>query len=124
MGINVTIHGNIGTDLEKSATSGGTTTAQFRVASTDRRYNSQTSQWEDKKDRDGNPSTSWVTAIAYGKNAEKVLQTFKKGDAVKITGQLEVRDFERGDHSRGTAVEVSVAGIENPFENADEAPAE
>jgi len=114
--IKVTINGNIGTDIEQDETRGGTKTASFRLASNDRRYNTDSQEWEDKG------TTSWVNVTAYGKRAEEVL-AFAKGDLVVITGTQEVRDFERKDHSRGTAVEVAVSSIKKQL-GADEDEAE
>ena len=44
---NITVVGNIVADPELRFTPAGAAVANFRVASTPRRYNSQTNQWED-----------------------------------------------------------------------------
>lgn len=53
--------------------------------------------------------TSWITIKALGKRAEAFSKwTLDKGQQVWGCGELQVREYERNDGSKGVAVEVLV----------------
>ena len=54
-----------------------------------------------------NKGTTWITVKALGKRAEAFDKwTLDKGQQVWGCGELQVREFDRKDGSKGTAVEV------------------
>lgn len=52
--------------------------------------------------------TSWITAVLFGKRATGLAPYIKKGTRATIWGELRVREFQRGDGSKGIAVECIV----------------
>lgn len=65
---------------------------------------------ENKKDDAGNwqtISTVWVRVSLWEAEAESAAEHLKKGDAVTVTGQLLVREYEKKDGGgTGTSVEI------------------
>ena len=76
----VVISGNLGADVESSATGGGTMVANIRIA-------------VNKHSPDGqggfNTKTSWVSVKSFGPIAERMIGKLSKGSKVIITGELE-----------------------------------
>lgn len=54
----------------------------------------------------GSARTSWFNCSIWGRDAQYLGRTMSKGDWVSVSGQLEVRTYQRSDGTRGTAVEV------------------
>jgi single-strand DNA-binding protein len=77
--------GNLGQDPEMRTTGSGTTVANLRVATTDRR-----------KDRDGNwtDHTEWHSVVVFGRTAENVGRFCKKGKQVFIEGRIQTRKWQ------------------------------
>lgn len=71
-----TLVGRLGTDPERI----GTTGARFRLSSSDRAKNEQ-GQWEDR-------DQTWTTIKVWGKNADYVMSTLKKGQEVIVVGTM------------------------------------
>lgn len=71
-----TIVGRLGTDPERI----GSTGARFRLSSSDRARNEQ-GQWEDR-------DQTWTTVKVWGKNADHVISTLKKGQEVIVIGTM------------------------------------
>ena len=80
--------GNLGADPEMRTTGSGTTVANLRVATTDRR-----------KDRDGNwtDHTEWHSVVVFGRTAENVGRFCKKGKQVFIEGRIQTRKWQDKD---------------------------
>lgn len=72
--ITATIAGNLGADAELKQTSNGGTVLRFRVASTSKRGQNET--------------TTWVGCSWFGKRAEAVAQYLSKGASVVVAGEL------------------------------------
>lgn len=75
----------------------------FRVASNERRYDREKSQWIDGE-------TTWVTVNTFRSLAEHAGVSFSKGDRVVVNGRLRVRKWVNGDR-RGTAVEIEAEAV-------------
>lgn len=71
-----TVVGRLGTDPERI----GSTGARFRLFSSDRVKNEQ-GQWEDR-------DQTWTTIKVWGKNADYVMSTLKKGQEVIVMGTM------------------------------------
>lgn len=99
----ITVVGNIANDPEQRTFRGDETVTSFRVACTQRVYDSSTSTWGD-----GHTSYYNVSAFrALGKNAYAAL---RKGQRVVVTGRLRVRNWDNGT-TRGTAVDIDADAL-------------
>lgn len=100
MSLNVfTFTGRLGADAEVKYTAGGTAIWSARVA-VDYGYGD-------------NKGTSWVTAKSIGKRAESLGKLeLQKGAAIGGTGELQVREYDKRDGTKGTSVECLVNEIE------------
>jgi single-strand DNA-binding protein len=89
--------GNLGKDAEIRATGGGTTIANLRLATTDRRK-AQDGTWEDH--------TEWHSVIAFGKIADVMERFGKKGKMLYIEGRLQTREYTDKDGNKRWSTEV------------------
>lgn len=78
--IDATITGNI-TEPQLSYTGNNQPVVNFRIASTDRKLNNQSGQWEDISE------TLWVN-VAIWDNPEDVYEELVKGQRLTVTGKL------------------------------------
>lgn len=99
-----TIIGTVGTDPRLVELQGGRKLVSFRVAETQRRFDSVKNEWVDG-------DTNWLTAIAFGKLAEHATLSVSKGERVIITGRLQVRNWDDGNGKSGTNVEIVADGL-------------
>lgn len=81
----VILVGNLGGDPEVKHTQGGTTVANFNVATTER--------W---KDRDGQmqEQTEWHRVVAWGKLADICGEYLRKGSKVYVEGSSKTRKWQ------------------------------
>jgi single-strand DNA-binding protein len=81
----VLLIGNLGQDPEMRSTASGTSVANLRLATTDRR-----------KDREGNwnDHTEWHSVVAFGRTAENVAQYCRKGKQLFVEGRLQTRKWQ------------------------------
>ena len=98
---NITVVGNIVADPELRFTPAGAAVANFRVASTPRRYNQQTSQWEDGE-------AMFLTCNVWRQAAENVAETLTKGMRVIVTGRLRQRSYQTREGENRTVFEIEV----------------
>ncbi|WP_151529719.1 MULTISPECIES: single-stranded DNA-binding protein [Corynebacterium] len=97
----ITIVGNLVADPELRFTPSGAAVANFRVASTPRRYNSQTGQWEDGE-------ALFLQCNVWRQAAENVAESLTKGMRVIVNGRLRQRTFDTREGERRTVFEVEV----------------
>ena len=71
-----TVVGRLGTDPERI----GSTGARFRLSSSDRVRN-ENGEWQDQ-------NQTWTTVKVWGKNADYVISTLKKGQEVIVVGTM------------------------------------
>lgn len=95
----VTLIGNLTADPELKFTTQGTALVSFRIASSDRRKNAQTGEWEDG-------DTTFLRVTAWRQLAENAAESLTKGDRVVITGRLKSRDYEDKDGTKKTSYEI------------------
>lgn len=95
----VTVVGNVVADPERRTTKSGVPFAAFRLASTVRRLNAQTREYEDA-------GTSYYHVTAFRTIGANVWKSLKRGDPVLVYGRQRVNQFVRADNSVGTAVEI------------------
>ncbi|HCL5825214.1 TPA: single-stranded DNA-binding protein [Escherichia coli] len=94
----ITLGGNIGNDMEVRYTQNGKAIGSFPLA--------VTNGYGDNK------RTMWITCLVFGERAEKLAPHIRKGGKIVVSGRLDVRQYDRNDGTKGTAVEVAV----NEFE--------
>ena len=92
----VTLIGNLGKDAE-IRNGGGTTIANLRLATTDRRK-AQDGTWQDH--------TEWHSVVAFGKTAEVMEKWGKKGKMLYIEGRLQTREYNDKDGNKRWSTEV------------------
>lgn len=98
---NITVVGNAVNDPELRFTPSGAAVANFRIASTPRRFNSQTNQWEDGE-------ALFLTCNVWRKAAENVAETISKGMRVIVTGRLRQRSYQTKEGENRTVYEIEV----------------
>jgi single-strand DNA-binding protein len=91
--------GRLGTDPEKI----GSTGARFRLSSSDRVKNEQ-GQWEDR-------DQTWTTVKVWGKNAEYVLSTLKKGQEVIVVGTIAEESWTDKEGNKRSSYELKADHI-------------
>jgi single-strand DNA-binding protein len=97
----ITVVGNIVADPELRFTPSGAPVANFRVASTPRRYNSQTQQWEDGE-------AMFLTCNVWRNAAENVAESLTKGMRVIVHGRLKSRSYQTREGENRTVFEIDV----------------
>jgi single-strand DNA-binding protein len=83
----ITIRGFVASDIKSSTTTRGTSTASFRLGSTERRFDRATNTWVD-----GN--TNWYTVQTFRHLAGHVVCSVKKGQRIIVVGRLRLRQWE------------------------------
>lgn len=81
----VTLLGNVGKDPEMRSTAGGTTVANFTLATSDRQKDAQ-GNWTDK--------TEWHNLVCFQRTAEIVRDYVKKGSQVFVEGKIQTRSWD------------------------------
>ena len=92
--------GNLGKDPETRYTTGSNPTAvcRFTIA-VDKGYG------ENKK-------TVWVNIVTFGKLAENCQKFLQKGRKVYASGELDIREYDKQDGTKGYITEVNARDIE------------
>ena len=78
--------GNLGKDAEKTTTPSGVSIARFNLATTHRRKNNATGEWEDR--------TEWHRVVLIGKQADALQRYLVKGKQVYVEGRIENRSWD------------------------------
>jgi single-strand DNA-binding protein len=102
--IYVTIAGRLVADPESRSTKGGVPFTAFRVASTVRRLNARTNQYEDA-------GTSFVNVTAFRSLGVNAAHSLHRGDPVVVHGRMRVNQWMRSDDTPATSVEVDAYTI-------------
>lgn len=101
----VTVVGNVVADPELKFTPSGVACTSVTVASTPRKMNSETNQWED-----GEPL--FLRCTLWRHLAENFAETVRRGDQVIVCGRLRQRrwETETGERRTSTELDAEVAG--------------
>lgn len=101
-----TIHGEarIVGQPEMRATPAGKNVLQARVVANRRKLNEQTQQWE-------NTAEAWLNLAMWDKLAERNDGYLNDKDIIVFEGELEVRQYDRKDGTKGTSVDVRVTNV-------------
>lgn len=98
---NITVVGNLVADPELRFTPNGAAVANFRIASTPRRFNSQTNEWEDGE-------ALFLTCNIWRQAAENVAESLTRGMRVIVTGRLRQRSYQTREGENRTVFEIEV----------------
>ncbi len=102
--IYVTVAGRLVAAPEARNTKSGVPFTAFRIASTIRRPNPQTRQYEDA-------ATNFVNVTAFRALGANISNSVHKGDPVVVYGRMRVNQFTRADNSPGTSVEIDAYSV-------------
>ncbi|GAB3446633.1 single-stranded DNA-binding protein [Streptomonospora sediminis] len=97
----ITLVGNLVDDPELRFTPSGAAVANFRVASTPRIFDRQTSEW-----RDG--ESMFLSCSVWRQYAENVAESLQRGMRVIVQGRLKQRSFETKEGEKRTVFEIDV----------------
>jgi single-strand DNA-binding protein len=95
----ITVLGNIGRDPEMRYTPTGTAVTEFSVAVSNGTRNPQTGEWTNESD--------WYRVTVWGSRAEKVAESFTKGNNVFVQGRFKTRNYTTRDGRAGTSLEIT-----------------
>ncbi|MFB7250593.1 single-stranded DNA-binding protein [Microbacterium sp. NPDC056234] len=99
----ITIMGFIGNDPGGNTTASGVPVVNFRVGSSQSRYDAKTQTWIDT-------GTNWYNVSAYRQLAVQARASLQKGHPVIVTGRLRARDWDNGT-ARGTSLDIDAEAI-------------
>ncbi|MET9411297.1 single-stranded DNA-binding protein [Streptomyces sp. NPDC002935] len=97
----ITIVGNLVDDPELRFTPAGAAVAKFRIASTPRRFNKTTNEWEDG-------DALFLTCSVWRQAAENVAESLTRGARVIVQGRLKQRSYEDKEQVKRTVYEIDV----------------
>jgi len=100
----MTVVGNLTADPELRFTPSGAAVANFTVASTPRKFNAQTNQWEDM-------DALFMRCNIWRQAAENVAESLTRGSRVVVTGRLRQRSYDTKEGEKRTVVELEVDEI-------------
>ena len=100
----ITVVGNLTADPELRFTPSGAAVANFTVASTPRRFNSQTNQWEDGE-------ALFLRCSIWRDAAEHVAESLTRGSRVIVQGRLRQRSYETREGEKRSVIELEVDEI-------------
>jgi single-strand DNA-binding protein len=95
----ITVRGYVATEVRLTVASSGLAITGFRMCSTERRFDRETSTWVDGH-------TNWYSVSMFRQLATNAGASIKKGDRVIVTGRLKVRPWSNADGRTGTSVEI------------------
>lgn len=98
----VILIGNLGSDPELKATSGGNSVCNFSIATSE--------SWV--KDGEKQERTEWHRIVVWGKTAEACSKYLVKGSKVYIEGKLQTRSFDDKDGVKRYITEVVAADVQ------------
>ncbi len=97
----ITVVGNLVDDPELRFTPAGAAVAKFRIASTPRRFNKTTNEWEDG-------DSLFLTCSVWRQAAENVAESLARGIRVIVQGRLKQRSYEDREGVKRTVYELDV----------------
>lgn len=89
----ITIVGNLVSDPIERTTQSGRSVTNFRVASTPRRFNRESSSYQDS-------GTLWMAVVCWQDTARNAAQSLRQGDPVIVTGRLTSREYVKDEQRR------------------------
>ena len=99
----VTVAGLVATTPRHLVTQDGLPITSFRIAASHRKFDRTLNKWVDGE-------TNWFTVTAFRQLAINSAGSVSKGERVRVTGKLRVRDWDNGERA-GTSVEVEAEHV-------------
>lgn len=99
----INLVGNVVDEVQMRFTPSGAAVANFRIASTPRKFNRDTNAWVDEE-------PLFLTVNVWRQQAEQVVESITKGTRVVVIGQLKMRTYEK-DGQKRTVFEVEAEEI-------------
>ncbi|TYO65432.1 single-stranded DNA-binding protein [Bradyrhizobium hipponense] len=97
----VELIGRLGKDPEIRHLNGGSSVANFSVATSE--------SWKDKRSGERVEKTEWHRIVVWNENTIKFVESYlKKGDLVRLEGKLQTREWEDNDGNKKYATEVMI----------------
>jgi single-strand DNA-binding protein len=100
----ITVIGNLVEDPELRFTPSGAAVSNFRIASTPRSFDKQTSEWKDGE-------TLWLSCSVWRQAAENVAESLTRGMRVIVNGRLKSRSYETREGEKRTVFEIDVEEV-------------
>ncbi|MER7363463.1 single-stranded DNA-binding protein [Nonomuraea wenchangensis] len=100
----ITVVGNLVDDPELRFTPTGQAVARFRIASTPRFMDRETSEWKDGQ-------ALFLTANVWRQAAENAAESLTRGMRVIVQGRLKQRSYETAEGDKRTVYEIEVDEI-------------
>ncbi|MHA7155149.1 single-stranded DNA-binding protein [Arthrobacter sp. TMN-50] len=104
MSDNITVRGYVATDMKSGVAESGLAYANFRMCSTERRFDRNNNSWTDGQ-------TNWYAVSMFRQLATNAGVSIKKGDKVVVSGRLRVRPWIREDGRTGTSVDIDAETV-------------
>lgn len=98
----ITLTGWVGSDVSLREVAGGQPVANFRVATTSRKF--RNNQWEDG-------TTTWYSVRAWRRLADNVSESIKRGDPVVVHGRLEADVWTKEDGTTSTQLVITATSV-------------
>lgn len=98
-----TVSGLVATTPRHLVTQEGLAITSFRLASSERRFDSTRNRWVEG-------DTNWYTVTAFKTLAINSAGSVSKGDRIIVTGDLRVREWDNGERY-GTTVEIEAISM-------------
>ena len=98
----ITATGRLGADPELKFTGSGKAVCNFRMACDKKKQ--ENGEWKTL-------STVWLSVSLWENDAEAAAEHLAKGDLVTVVGQLNVREYERKDGTKGQSVEIDYGRV-------------
>ena len=99
----ITVTGLVATAPRHILTSEGLSITNFRLASTQRRFDRSQERWIDGE-------TNWYTITSFRQLALNSSLSIEKGQRVLVTGRLKIREWDNGERV-GTTIEIEADAI-------------
>lgn len=100
----ITVRGYVATEVRSTTADSGLAIANFRMCTTDRRYDRDTGTWVDGQ-------TNWYSVSLFRQLATNSAFSVHKGDRVIVTGRLKVRQWALEDGRSGTSVDIDAESV-------------
>ncbi len=100
----ITVVGNLVDDPELRFTPSGAAVANFRIASTPRTFDKQTSEWKDG-------DSLFLSCSVWRQAAENVAESLQRGMRVVVQGRLKSRQYETREGEKRTVFEIEVEEV-------------
>lgn len=99
----ISVQGLVATTPRHIKTQDGLEITSFRLASSERRYDTTKKRWIDGE-------TNWYTITSFRQLALNTHKSVNKGDRIIVSGDLRIRDWDNGERA-GTSIEIEATAI-------------